>query len=86
MFGTIDFFSDIWTRFRKGKATVYKLINEVFEPQEQVNEAQAQLLGAAFVLVMGGPAQAHVGIGGGGPQSDLPWGEKKKDRRIRRKY
>ncbi len=77
----IDYFSDIWTRFRKNEATIYELINEVFEPQEQVNEAQAQLLGAAFILAMGGPAQAHVGSGSGGAQSDLPWGEKKKNGR-----
>ncbi len=73
----IDYFSDIWTRFRNNEATVYELINDVFEPQEQVNEAQAQLLDAALTLAMGGPAQAHVGTGGGGSQSDLPWGEKK---------
>ncbi len=74
----IDYFSDIWTRFRKNEAIVYELINEVFKPQEQVNEAQTQLLGAALTLAMGGPAQAHVGTGGGGSQSDLPWGEMKK--------
>lgn len=73
----IEYFSDIWGRFSKGDATVYELINEVFEPQEQVNEKQAQLLGAALDLAMGGPAQAHVGTGSGGPHSDLPWGEKK---------
>lgn len=63
------------------RPTVYELINEVFEAQEQVNEAQAQLLGTALTLAMGGPAQAHVGTGGGGSQSDLPWGEKKKNGR-----
>ena len=40
----IDYFSDIWTRFRKGESTIHELINDVLEPQEQVNEAQAQLL------------------------------------------
>lgn len=44
-----------------------------------MNVAQAQLLGAAFMLVSGGPAQAHVGTGGGGSQSDLPWGEKERN-------
>ncbi len=80
----IDYFSDIWTRFRKNEATVYELINEVFEAQEQVNAAQAQLLGATLTLAMGGPAQAHVGTGGGSSQSDSPWGEKKKNSGIRR--
>lgn len=73
----IEYFSDIWGRFSKGEATVYELINEVFEPQEQVNDKQAQLLGAALDLAMGGPAQVHVGTGSGGSHSDLPWGEKK---------
>ncbi len=77
----IDYFSDIWTRFRKNEATVYELINEFFEPQKQVNEAQTQLLGAALTLAMGDPAQVYVGTGGGGSQSDLPWGEKRKNGR-----
>lgn len=74
----IEYFSDIWERFCKNEATVYELINEVFEPQEQVNEAQANLLGAAFELAMGGQAQVHVGTGSGGSSSELPWGEQKK--------
>ncbi len=77
----IDYFSDIWTRFRKGEATVHELVNEVFEPQEQVNAAQAQLLAAALNLTSGGIAQPHVGTGNGGSESDLPWGEKKHTRR-----
>lgn len=28
------------------------------------------------MLASGGPTQAHSGTGGGGSQSDLPWGEK----------
>lgn len=72
----IEYFSDIWERFSKDEATVYELINEVFEPQEQVNEAQANLLGAAFELAMGGQAQVHVGTGSGGSSSELPWGDK----------
>ena len=54
-----------------------EFVKAVFEPQEQVNEIQANLLGAAFELAIGGPAQAHVGIGGGGSSSELPWGEQK---------
>ncbi len=46
-----------------------------------MNEAQAQLLGTALTLAMGGPAQAHIGTGGGGSQSDLSWGERKKNGR-----
>lgn len=49
----------------------------MFEPQEQVNEAQANLLGVAFELAAGGQAQVHVGTGSGGSSSELPWGEQK---------
>lgn len=52
-----------------------EFVNAVFEPQDQVNEIQANLLGAAFELAIGGPAQVHVGTGGGGSSSELPWGE-----------
>lgn len=55
-----------------------EFVNAVFEPQEQVNEIQANLLGAAFELVIGGSAQVHIGTGGGGSSSELPWGDKEK--------
>ena len=54
-----------------------ELVNAVFEPQEQVSPAQMDLLGAAFMLVTGGPAQTRVGTGAGGSHSDLPWDGKK---------
>lgn len=73
----IEYFSDIWERFSKDEATVYELINEVFEPQKQVNEAQANLLGAVFELAAGGQAQTHVGTGSGGASSELSWNDKK---------
>lgn len=60
-----------------------ELVNAVFESQEQVSEAQADLLGAAFILATGGPAQTHVGIGAGGSHSDLPWNDKKDSGRKR---
>ena len=66
---------------RDGKMTDEEFVNEVFEPMEQVNQIQARMLGAAFILACGGPAQAHVGTGGGGTQSDMPWGEKDKRRK-----
>lgn len=46
-----------------GELTDEEFVNAVFEPHEQVNEAQMQLLGAAFMLASGGPVQAHVGTG-----------------------
>lgn len=66
-------------RHFRGELTDEEFVNAVFEPQEQVSAKQAQLLGAAFMLASGGPAQAHVGTGGGGSQSDLPWRDNEKD-------
>ncbi len=77
----IDYFGAVWERYKKGEATIYELINDTFEPQEQVNSAQAQLLGATLMIVSGGPAQARVGTGSGGSQSDLPWNDRDKRRR-----
>ena len=71
-------YSPLWENYLKGEATDHELVNELFEPQEQVNEAQANLLGAASELAMGGQAQVHVGTGGGGLQSQLPWKDKEK--------
>lgn len=68
---------EIAQRHFRGELTDEEFVNAVFEPQEQVSEAQAQLLGTAFMLASGGPAQAHVGTGSGGSQSDMPWGERK---------
>lgn len=55
-----------------------EFVNAVFEPQEQVSEKQAELLGAAFTLATGGPAQVHVGTGSGGSSSELPWRDREK--------
>jgi hypothetical protein len=65
-------------RHFNGQITDEEFVNTVFEPQEQVNEMQAELLGVAFTLAAGGPAEVHVGTGSGGSSSDLPWGEQKK--------
>ncbi len=68
---------DVAQRHFNGQITDEEFVNAVFEPQEQVSGKQAELLGAAFTLAAGGPAQAHVGTGGGGSSSDLPWSEQK---------
>ena len=68
---------DVAQRHFNGQITDEEFANTVFEPQEQVNGKQAELLGAAFTLAAGGPAEVHVGTGGGGSSSDLPWGEQK---------
>ena len=77
----IDWLSDIWQRYEKGDATVYELINAIFEPMEQISQSQAALLGATLTLATGGPAQPHIGTGSGGSQSDLPWDGKTRRRR-----
>ena len=70
-----------------GQITDEEFVNAVFDPQEQVNEIQAQLLGAAFTLAFGGPAEVHVGTGTGGSSSDLPWNDNvaKKHTSIKRR-
>ncbi len=60
-----------------------ELVNAVFEPQEQVSQAQVDLLGTAFMLATAGPAQTRVGTGTGGSHSDLPWNGKKNTGRRR---
>lgn len=74
----IEWQNDALQRFYKDEITEYELVNAIFEPFEQVSQKQAQLLGATFELMAGGPAQTHIGTGGGGSSSDMPWGEKKK--------
>ncbi len=59
------------------RITDEELVNAVFEPQEQVGQAQIDLLAAAFILTTGGPAQTRVGTGSSGAHSDLPWDDKK---------
>ena len=68
-------------RHFNGHITDEEFVNAVFEPQEQVNGKQAELLGAAFTLAAGGPAEVHVGTGSGGSSSNLPWREQKKGNR-----
>jgi len=79
----IDTINPVWQDYLKGEATVYELINDVFEPQEQVSPAQANLLGAALLFATGGPAQTRVGTGAGGSHADLPWDGKKNTGRKR---
>jgi hypothetical protein len=63
-------------KYLNDELTEYELVNEFFEPFEQVSQVQAQLLGATFEMLSGGPAQTHVGTSGGGSSSYMPWGEK----------
>ena len=68
---------DVAQKHFNGQITDEEFVNAVFEPQEQVSGKQAELLGAAFTLAVGGQAEVHVGTGSGGSSSDLPWGERK---------
>ena len=70
-----------------GEITDEEFVNAVFDPQEQVNGKQAELLGAVFTLAAGGPAEVHVGTGTGGSSSDLPWNDNvaKKHTSIKRR-
>lgn len=69
---------DVAQRHFNGQITDEEFVNAVFESQEQVNGKQAELLGAAFALAAGGAAEVHVGTGGGGSSSELPWRDKDK--------
>ena len=66
---------DVAQRHFNGQITDEEFANTVFEPQEQVNGKQTELLDAAFTLAAGGPAEVHVGTGAGGSSSDLPWND-----------
>ena len=66
---------DVAQRHFNGQITDEEFVNTVFEPQEQVNGKQAELLGVTFILAAGGPAEVHVGTGSGGSSSDLPWND-----------
>ena len=80
-----EWYNPVIQKYLNGELTEYELVNEIFEPFEQVNQVQAQLLGATFEMLSGGPAQTHVGTGGGGSSSDMPWGERKKDNNTSRR-
>ena len=71
-----EWYNPVIHKYLNGKLTNHELVNEIFEPYEQVSQFQAQLLGATFEMLSGDPAQTHVGTGGGS-SSDMPWGEKK---------
>lgn len=69
--------------FSNGELTEHEFINACFSAAEQVNERQANLLSAAIELATEGSAQPHVGTGGGGSTSELPWRDKDKNLKKR---
>ena len=60
-----EWYNPVIQKYLNGELTDHELVNEIFEPFEQVSQIQAQLLGATFEMLSGGPAQTHVGTGGG---------------------
>lgn len=72
---------NLMKQFGNDEITIHELVNAVFEPWEQVNQAQTELLQATFTLASGGEVQTHVGTGGGGNSSDMPWGDMGRGRR-----
>lgn len=62
--------------FGNGELTEHEFVNACFSDAEQVSEMQTNLLSAAIELATGGAAQPHIGTGGGGSTSELPWRDK----------
>ena len=60
--------------------TLHELVNELFEPWEQVDESQHSLLAIALQTAAGGIPTPHVGTGAGGSSSDLPWNDNDKEK------
>nr|DAW88377.1 MAG TPA: Plasmid recombination enzyme [Bacteriophage sp.] len=72
-------------KYDSGAITLHELVNELFEPWEQVDESQHSLLAVALQTAVGGIPTPHVGTGAGGSSSDLPWNDNDKFRRPKSK-
>lgn len=72
--------------FCDGGLTEHEFVNAFFAPSEQVNNIQARLLGAVLELATGSTDEPHVGTGGGGATSELPWRDKDKDKNRKTIY
>ena len=70
---------DVMQKIDKGVLTAHEAVNKLFSPWEQVHESQHELLAIALQTAAGGIPNAHVGTGGGGSSSDLPWRDKNSD-------
>lgn len=62
-------------KYDSGAITLHELVNELFEPWEQVDESQHSLLAVAIQTAAGGIPTPHVGTGSGGSSSYLPWSD-----------
>ena len=72
-------------KYDSGVITLHELVNELFEPWEQVDESQHSLLAIALQTAAGGIQTLQVGTGAGGSSSELPWNDNDKDRYRRPK-
>lgn len=72
-------------KYDSGALTLHELVNELFEPWEQVDESQHSLLAVALRTAAGGIPTPHVGTGAGGSSSDLPWRDNVNDKYLRTK-
>ena len=67
-------------KYDSGAITLHELVNELFEPCEQIDESQHSLLAVALQTAAGGIQTPHVGTGAGGSSSHLPWNDQDKDK------
>lgn len=70
-------------KYDSGVLTLHELVNELFEPWEQVDESQHNLLAVALQTASGGLPTPHVCTGADGSSSDLPWNDNDKDKNQR---
>lgn len=64
--------TNLLDKYDSGALTLHELVNELFEPWEQVDESQHILVAVALQTAAEGIPMPHVGTGEGGSSSDLP--------------
>lgn len=80
-----DLPQNLLDKYDSGALTLHELVNELFDPWEQVDESQHSLLAVALQTAAGGIPTLHVGTGAGGSSFDLPWNDNDKDKYQRQK-
>lgn len=82
---TYSISSLLFEKYERDELTLHELINGLFEPRNQVDQSQHHLLAVAMQTAAGGVPLPHIGTGGGGSSSDLPWNDRDRDGKPRRK-
>lgn len=82
---TYNLSTNLLDKYDSGALTLHELVNELFEPWEQVDESQHILVAVALQTAAEGIPMPHVGTGEGGSSSDLPWNDNDKDKYQRPK-